>query len=1031
MKLVGIAIILALAEAAGGAEKAPPAQAAELAAFIKTKLKFPRGLGLDIGCGDGALALALAQQTDFRIDALEPDAALAAKARQAVREARLEDRVRVVEEPFAPLEYPSQTASLVICGDGFGKGLRGRSLKEIFRVLSPNGVALLGQAEPAPEGAEPLTRAKLEGWLRAEGLERFEIVETHGVWACVTKPTAAEWDEWPQRGHDAANSWSSRDTLKGAAFTPRWWTDCRPATSSAAVLLASGRLVLVGLAYKNAPEQTPFIQVLDAFSGVELWSKTGVKELPLDRAPGVYSNRENCCDSLVLGSKLYVLAGAECHVFALDTGKSLAVWKLPAEAKPGATDVWLHLAADGGTLFAASGASPNDKVDWNTMMYRGEAGAVFALDPDSGKVRWAKPEPFSTASLAISERTVFFVDKQGALTGLDAASGAVRWSSPADLPEGAVLARLAVYSGKVWMLYNRPNKKATSIPALLTIGQNTRELAAYSATDGKRLFAPDLGGGIAGFTFSGGTLLGASQHADGTAAADAATGKLLWRIGGNLKCTPSLATPNYLVQRGGGLSPTIMDLSTAVGDKPKPQIFAFSGFRPSCSFPAMPGYGMFFVQAEGCRCVSPMRGLAALATGPAAPNTPEARLIKGPAFDRALNKEETAVSSWAGWRADAARSGHTSEQPVLPLKESWRSEGCTAPLALGGGALFGVFRGHDLQALDPASGKLRWTVGVAGRVEVAPYFAQGRVYVSDNDGWARALAAADGTEAWRFHAALGKERIVAYERYQSRWPSRCGVVVRDGTAYFAAGLFPSEKAAVYAIDAATGESRWSQTYAGAAGFKNGFVFAGPLALGSKQLFVPSGDGWATRVALEDPAHPAAMLPGVRGGAVAAIGDVPVGAAEELRVAWHVMWFAQPSETLPVVEGETVYRAPTAGGVLAERWIPPVAKGVGRLGETGKPAANDPDADPAASKEAKPAPKPETLWKTGPGERVTALIHAGHLVFAGSKDKVIALQTSDGKELWSADLPGAAADLAFKDGRLFVVTASGQLLCFAP
>jgi hypothetical protein len=476
-----------------------------------------------------------------------------------------------------------------------------------------------------------------------------------------------------------------------------------------------------------------------------------------------------------------------------------------------------------------------------------------------------------------------------------------------------------------------------------------------------------------------------------------------------------------------------MDLSTAVGDKPKPQVFAFSGFRPSCSFPALPGYGMFFVQAEGCRCVSPMRGLAALAPVAVAPETPGARLIKGPAFERALNKEEATASTWAGWRADAARSGHTTEQPVFPLKESWRGEGCTTPVALGGGMLFGVFRGHDLQALDPATGKARWTAGVAGRVEVAPYFAQGRVYVSDDDGWARALWAGDGAEAWRFRAALGKERIVAYERYQSRWPSRCGVVVRDGTAYFTAGLFPSEKSAVYAIDAATGETRWSQTYTGASGFKNGLVFDGPLALGAKQLFVPSMDGWASRVALEDPAHPAAVLPGVKGAAVAAVGDVPIGASDELRVAWHVMWVALPADPLPVVEAEIVYRAQPAGGLLAERWIPSTPKPGGRLGEPSKPAANDPDADPAApkdTKDAKPAPKAETLWKACASERATAIIMAGDALIVGFKDRVAALKVADGKELWSAAIPGPAVDLAFQNGRLFLVTASGQLICFA-
>ena len=46
----------------------------------------------------------------------------------------------------------------------------------------------------------------------------------------------------------------------------------------------------------------------------------------------------------------------------------------------------------------------------------------------------------------------------------------------------------------------------------------------------------------------------------------------------------------------------------------------------------------------------------------------------------------------------------------------------------------------------------------------------------------------------------------------SRWPARTGVLVHDETAYFAAGLFPDEGTAVYAVDARTGQPRWEKEF---------------------------------------------------------------------------------------------------------------------------------------------------------------------------------------------------------------------------
>ena len=82
-------------------------------------------------------------------------------------------------------------------------------------------------------------------------------------------------------------------------------------------------MVIAGLSYPEHPDTTPYIQVLDAFTGIELWAKVGKKELPIDRPPGLYSNREFCSDYAVVGGKLYLLGGKFCYVIDLDDGTIL------------------------------------------------------------------------------------------------------------------------------------------------------------------------------------------------------------------------------------------------------------------------------------------------------------------------------------------------------------------------------------------------------------------------------------------------------------------------------------------------------------------------------------------------------------------------------------------------------------------------------------------------------------------------------------------------------------------------------------
>lgn len=1028
--------MLIAAMAVGARPEEPPSTGKDLAGLIASKLTTRKGLALDVGCGDGTLAVALAGQTDLTIECVDSDKTVAEGARRTIDAAGLYGtRISVTQDTLAPLNYPDHCASLVICGDEFVQGKRGRELKELFRVLSPRGVAWIGQSAAAAKKGQPLTRKQLEGWLEDAGIKSFEIVESQGTWACITRPRGTGWDEWTHRGHDPANTFGSEDTVAGPAFKPHWVSDYRPGLSSAAVAVANGRMALASLSYAEFPETTPYIQVLDAYSGVELWAKVGKKELPIDRPPGMYSNRENCSDIAVVGDTLYLLGGKHCHVFDLETGTKKPALAIPGEAKPDADDVWLYLCCVGDTLYGAIGKSPKVKADWDTMLYRGVSEAIFALDRVTGRPHWVHRVRTSVCSLTVGGGHFYYCDQALKLHALDARSGADVWSTRLDYQEGTEIAGCSYYRDKVWLLYNQPHgmkdRKGNDVRGadLLTAGHNKREADAYSARDGKHLFKCAFGMTIAGLSFAGGRVFGSGQHGgEGMAALDADSGAFKWKAKDSIKCTPSLGSPNcFLSQRGAYVS--ILDLRSfeTSADLAKARRTSFTGFRPSCSYPGVPANGMVYVQAEGCACSSPIRGNIALIPGQPAPRNSENRLVKGSAFAQPV--EENERRTWATWRAGIAHHGRSNEVPPAYLEQHWSKKlpGRLTPLSAGNGLIYCGSSDHKVYALDAATGDQRWQHLASNRVVVAPFLWRNRLYFSDDDGWAICVRADRGAPIWQFRAALGLERMVGYGGFMSRWPARAGVLVHDGTAYFAGGLFPDEGTAVYAVDARTGALSWEkELHPSQRGSRTaGYVPDGAMALGNNHLYIPSGVGMPWQVELDTPEHKPSTLPGyhVKGQDLMVVGKDVLAVSPGLQYVHHVHYAAgEMSRRLPVVDDESIYLLNQAVGREGSFLV---------AGKRDRYALNQNRSSTYEPKKdvSKDGPGAHLRWKAWKDAPMTVLIGVGDTVFSGGKDKVYATRVSDGKELWNAPVPGTVDDLAFLDGRLFVQCDSGTIVCF--
>jgi outer membrane protein assembly factor BamB/flagellar biosynthesis chaperone FliJ len=229
------------------------------------------------------------------------------------------------------------------------------------------------------------------------------------------------------------------------------------------------------------------------------------------------------------------------------------------------------------------------------------------------------------------------------------------------------------------------------------------------------------------------------------------------------------------------------------------------------------------------------------------------------------------ADDWPTYRHDAARSGVTRERLKLPLSACWTYQPLHAPKPAWGdpnprkvGGFYGSVEGRRVHfddvfhavvagdtlyfgssadgkvyALDAASGTERWSFFTGGPVRLAPTVAKGRVYVGSDDGFIYCLGAKDGKLAWRFQAAPSDQRVLGSGRMISLWPLRTGVLVDEGVAYFAAGVFPAEGVYLYAVGADDGKLLWCNDAGGAAP-QSRFSPQGYLLASKATLFAPTG-----------------------------------------------------------------------------------------------------------------------------------------------------------------------------------------------
>lgn len=187
------------------------------------------------------------------------------------------------------------------------------------------------------------------------------------------------------------------------------------------------------------------------------------------------------------------------------------------------------------------------------------------------------------------------------------------------------------------------------------------------------------------------------------------------------------------------------------------------------------------------------------------------------------------ADDWPMWRHDAKRSGVSPEElanilhltwsmEIAPARLAWPNEprlhfdASIEPIVKGKLLFVGSPLDGSVRAYDTESGNELWKFYTEGPIRFAPVAWNDGLYIGSDDGFLYHLDATTGKLRWKVRGApdeRGDYRQLGNRRFISLWPVRGGPVIANGVVYFGAGIWPSMGVFVKAIDAKTGETKWS------------------------------------------------------------------------------------------------------------------------------------------------------------------------------------------------------------------------------
>jgi len=384
------------------------------------------------------------------------------------------------------------------------------------------------------------------------------------------------------------------------------------------------------------------------------------------------------------------------------------------------------------------------------------------------------------------------------------------------------------------------------------------------------------------------------------------------------------------------------------------------------------------------------------------------------------------------WRYDAGRCAASPEElpaemhlqwvrELAPPKPAWprsqdrlQFDASYEPVVAGKTIFFGSMVSDRVTAYDTETGIEKWRFYTDGPVRFAPVVYKDKLYFASDDGHLYCLNAKNGSLVRKFLGGPAQNKVIGNDRLVSMWPMRGGPVLYEGKIYFAASIWPFMGTFIYAIDAETGDTLWTNSGSGSTYLLQphsspafaGVAPQGYLVATEDKLLVSGGRS-----------VPAAYDRETGQFLYYNLNEYDkTGTCEVMASSDH---FFNRGAIYKLSDGIRISRAPAS--VIADEVI--IGKRYNSI---------------MAYKLEPGAKKAKALWQTKvPSELKRIFLKAGSRLYGSGEEGIMAIDIPDillnngqPKVSWQAKVDGEVWNMLAADDKLFVITLQGSLYCFA-
>lgn len=772
------------------------------------------GVVVQLGVENGKEIAALRSGDSFLVQGLEKDRSKIARVREYLSSQGMCGAATVREFDGRHLPYIDNMVNLVVVDTKCEMQDAG---SEILRVLTPRGVAIVreeGNEAWLSRVPHPVSRISNRASRTWDGFVLFK------------KPIPSDTDEWTHYLYDAGNNAVSKDTridsMRRQQWVggPRWSRHHDHIAGLTAMVSTGGKIFYVMDEGKNWSVLLPskhYLIARDAFNGTILWKKPLASWhphlWPLKSGPAQLPRR-----LVAQGKKLYLPLGMAEPLSVLDAVSGEVLWTFSetrAAEEVLVSDGMVYVLAnpepelyEGFTLGNAHNGTQKGRVareyPWNRKPRN-----LVVLDDASGEVRWQKQIVAAPLSLTVGKTGVLFYDGSQ-IVALGKANGRELWRTDGikARPSFAINEAPILVAYKDYVLFAGANRRMSAFSAKTGEGLWETEHLRGGYCSPQDLFVLDdvVWSGAIDTPRNTGVFLGRNIRT-GEQKRDIPPQDVPYTFGHH-RCHRAKATSRFILASKTGIE--FYDIENRCES-------VNHWVRGGCLYGIMPANGLIYSPMHSCACHldSKLTGFNALAPEKSKDESPESRagdrLVRGPAFGRALDSGRLTLDpSWPTYRADSARSSHTTVPVADGLRPRWETPlpGKLSALTAGCGKVFvAAVDEHRLYALDQDTGEIAWSFIAGGRIDSPPTVFQGFVYFGCADGHIYSLAATDGQLAWRFRLAPDNSQLCSYGQLESVWPANGSVLIKDGKLFCVGGRssFLDGGLPFVRLDALTGE----------------------------------------------------------------------------------------------------------------------------------------------------------------------------------------------------------------------------------